>query len=97
MECDNIRRIKELKGEFEKRLNRINYLIKHGNRNRITFTMIRNSQEIREYLEKDINVCNSLLNNIAICSMDIQPYLDLSVFHITSIDDFLRTVERLTH
>lgn len=97
MKCDNIHKLNEIKGEFEKRLNRINYLIKHGNRNKITFTMIRDSQKIREYLEKDINICNSLLNNNSICSMDIRQYVDISEFHITNIDEFLKTAERFIH
>lgn len=97
MECTNVIKLRKLKGEFIERLNRTNYIIKYANRSKITVEMIHQSQLIREYLEKDINICNSLLNNNIISSMDIEEFVNLSTFHISNIDNFLKTIERVIH
>lgn len=76
MKCPNIRKLELFKSTTERRIERINKIIKNRDGALFTNEIINNLQRNREELQIIINGCNSLLQNPNICIMNIDTILD---------------------
>ena len=96
MECNNVLDLQKLKNKLESQLKEVNKMIKHGDRNKITPTIIKNLQRIRSHIENDIKTCNSLLNNPNIAFIDITGFTHISNCHIINVDEYLVIINRIS-
>lgn len=96
MECNNVLDLQKLKNRLESQLKEVNRLIKHGDRNKITPTIIKNLQRIRSHIENDIKTCNSLLNNPNISFIDITSFIHITNCHIMNVDEHLIIINRIS-